>query len=453
MNNKSIDKPVILIVDDEENIRLLLENVLCDEELKVASVEDGRKALNYINKNRVAIVIMDIRMPRLSGLEVLKIIKDKNKDALVIILTAFATIKTAVEAMKIGAFDYLTKPFEVEEIKAAVNRALKVWNLMEENRNLKAMINKDLPDNMLVSNNSNMLKLQAMLKKVAVSDYTVMISGETGTGKSLLAKAIHYYSNRNKQAFVWLNCATLPEHLVESELFGYEKGAFTGATQQKKGQMEMADGGTLFLDEISILSPSAQGKLLLALQEGEFQRVGGNKPVKVDVRIIAASNHDLKTMVEEKNFRSDLFYRLNVINLELPSLKERPEDIVPLAQHFINSNTKTEGEGQYLTPEAAQKLLNYHWPGNIRELENIIKQAMVLVGNDGWIRPGHFIFCEKPKKTQTYVGLQQETLKEALLRLQREIITNTVNECDNQIAEAAEKLGVSVRTIYRHLRS
>jgi len=295
-----------------------------------------------------------------------------------------------------------------------------------------------------------MRKIEALLKKIAKSDYTITIYGETGTGKSLLAKAIHEYSNRKDAPFVWLNCAALPEHLIESELFGYEKGAFTGATQQKKGQLEMADKGTLFLDELSILSPSAQGKLLLALQEGEFQRVGGNRPIQVDVRIVAASNQPLKAMVERGEFRADLFYRLNVINLELPPLRERPEDIIPLTHYFISRYSNTENVPM-LTPEAARKLLSYHWPGNIRELENVVKQALVLNGNERWMSPEHFVFCEEPIKYDECTLRPNETLKDALTRIERKIIRSVLNDCDNKIAKAAEVLGVSVRTIYRHL--
>lgn len=295
-----------------------------------------------------------------------------------------------------------------------------------------------------------MRKIETLLKKIAKSDYTITIYGETGTGKSLLAKAIHEYSNRKNAPFVWLNCAALPEHLIESELFGYEKGAFTGATQQKKGQLEMADKGTLFLDELSILSPSAQGKLLLALQEGEFQRVGGNRPIQVDVRIVAASNQPLKTMVERGEFRADLFYRLNVINLELPPLRERPEDIIPLTHYFISRYCNTENV-PLLNPEVARKLLSYHWPGNIRELENVVKQALVLNGNERWMSPDHFVFCEEPIKLEECTLRPNETLKDALTRIERKIIRSVLNDCDNKVTKAAEILGVSVRTIYRHL--
>lgn len=441
-------KPLVMVVDDEENIRLLLEKVLRSEDIDVIALENGQKALNFISTNQVAITIMDIRMPKIDGLEVLKKIKAQDPDAIIIMLTAFATIKTAVEAMRIGAFDYLTKPFELDELNVCVNRALKVWNLMEENRNLRAQIKKKLPGNILCSDNPKMKKIESMLKKIAKSDHTLMIYGETGTGKSMIAKTVHQFSNRKAAPFVWLNCAALPEHLIESELFGYEKGAFTGATQQKKGQMEMADKGTLFLDELSILSPSAQGKLLLALQEGVFQRVGGNKPIKVDVRIIAASNQPLKAMVERGEFRADLFYRINVINLELPPLRERHEDIIPLAQYFLNRYSEN---ASMLSPEAARKLFNYHWPGNIRELENVVKQAVVLGGSERYISPEHFVFCEEPLKPSECALQPGETLREAITRLEQKIIRTVLSECDDQVAKAAERLGVSVRTIYRYL--
>ncbi|HQA07822.1 MAG TPA: sigma-54 dependent transcriptional regulator [Syntrophomonadaceae bacterium] len=444
------DKPLILVADDEENIRLLLEKVLRAEDLDVVTVDNGPKALDYIANHRVAITIMDIRMPKMDGMEVLKRIRAQDPDAIIIFLTAFATIKTAVEAMRHGAFDYLTKPFEIDDLRVSVDRALKVWHLIEENRSLRALIKRNPPNNILCSNNPKMRKIETLLKKIAKSDYTITIYGETGTGKSLLAKAIHEYSNRKNAPFVWLNCAALPEHLIESELFGYEKGAFTGATQQKKGQLEMADKGTLFLDELSILSPSAQGKLLLALQEGEFQRVGGNRPIQVDVRIVAASNQPLKTMVERGEFRADLFYRLNVINLELPPLRERPEDIIPLTHYFISRYCNTENV-PLLNPEVARKLLSYHWPGNIRELENVVKQALVLNGNERWMSPDHFVFCEEPIKLEECTLRPNETLKDALTRIERKIIRSVLNDCDNKVTKAAEILGVSVRTIYRHL--
>jgi len=444
------DKPLILVAGDEENIRLLLAKVLRAADLDVVTVDNGQKALDYILNHRVAITIMDIRMPKMDGMEVLKRIKAQDPDAIIIMLTAFATIKAAVEAMRDGAFDYLTKPFEIDDLRVSVDRALKVWHLIEENRSLRALVKRNPPNNILCSNNPKMRKIEALLKKIAKSDYTITIYGETGTGKSLLAKAIHEYSNRKDAPFVWLNCAALPEHLIESELFGYEKGAFTGATQQKKGQLEMADKGTLFLDELSILSPSAQGKLLLALQEGEFQRVGGNRPIQVDVRIVAASNQPLKAMVERGEFRADLFYRLNVINLELPPLRERPEDIIPLTHYFISRYSNTENVPM-LTPEAARKLLSYHWPGNIRELENVVKQALVLNGNERWMSPEHFVFCEEPIKYDECTLRPNETLKDALTRIERKIIRSVLNDCDNKIAKAAEVLGVSVRTIYRHL--
>jgi DNA-binding NtrC family response regulator len=444
------DKPLILVVDDEENIRLLLEKVLHSEGLDVVAVENGQKALNYISNHAVAITIMDIRMPKADGLEVLKRIRTQYPDAIIIMLTAFATIKTAVEAMRHGAFDYLTKPFEIDELRVSVNRALRVWNLIEENRSLRALIKRDLPNNILCSNNPQMQKIETMLKRIAKNEHTIMIYGETGTGKSLLAKAIHEYSNRKTAPFVWLNCAALPEHLIESELFGYEKGAFTGAAQQKKGQLEMADKGTLFLDELSILSPSAQGKLLLALQEGEFQRVGGNRPIKVDVRIIAASNQPLKAMVERGEFRADLFYRLNVINLELPPLRDRPEDIIPLTHYFVSRYSKADNV-PLLNPEIARKLLNYHWPGNVRELENVVKQAVVLNGAERWMSPDHILFCEEPIRAEECTLHPNETLRDAINRIERKIIRTILNECDNQVSKAAEILGVSVRTIYRYL--
>ena len=374
-NSKSI-----LIVDDEPNIRRVLEAVFSKDHYRVFTAENGRKALDVISSEpNLDVLLCDLIMPDMNGVEVLRAAKETNPALSVVMITAHGTIKTAVEAMKFGAFDYVTKPFDMDEIKLVVKNALERSQLLVENASLKQELKSRFRFDEIVGSSGKMQEVYRIIERVANSNATVLIRGESGTGKELVAKAIHYNSGRSEKPFIAVSCAALPETLLESELFGYEKGAFTGAAGQKRGRFELAHQGTLFLDEIAELSPAMQVKLLRALQERQFERVGGTKTVSVDVRLVAATNRDLEEAVAKSEFRPDLYYRLQVIQVFIPALRERKEDIPVLVEHFIQKcNTANGRDIKFVSPEAMELLMKYPWPGNIRELENAIERGVVL---------------------------------------------------------------------------
>jgi len=374
-NSKSI-----LIVDDEPNIRRVLEAVFSKDHYRVFTAENGRKALDVISSEpNLDVLLCDLIMPDMNGVEVLRAAKETNPALSVVMITAHGTIKTAVEAMKFGAFDYVTKPFDMDEIKLVVKNALERSQLLVENASLKQELKSRFRFDEIVGSSGKMQEVYRIIERVANSNATVLIRGESGTGKELVAKAIHYNSGRSEKPFIAVSCAALPETLLESELFGYEKGAFTGAAGQKRGRFELAHQGTLFLDEIAELSPAMQVKLLRVLQERQFERVGGTKTVSVDVRLVAATNRDLEEAVAKSEFRPDLYYRLQVIQVFIPALRERKEDIPVLVEHFIQKcNTANGRDIKFVSPEAMELLMKYPWPGNIRELENAIERGVVL---------------------------------------------------------------------------
>ena len=374
------EKKSLLIVDDEPNIRRVLEAVFTKDGYRVRTAENGRKALDIVaTEPGLNVVICDLIMPDMNGVEVLEAAKEINPRLSLVMITAHGTIKTAVDAMKLGAFDYITKPFDMDEIKLVVKNALERSRLLEENVELRQELKSRYKFDNIVGSSGKMQEVYRIIERVAASNATVLIRGESGTGKELIARAIHYNSPRAQKPFIAVSCAALPETLLESELFGHEKGSFTGATGQKIGRFELATQGTLFLDEIPEVSPGVQVKLLRALQEREFERVGGTKTVKVDVRLIAATNRDLEQLVADGVFRADLYYRLQVIQVFLPSLRERMEDIAPLVEHFIQKFNKENGKAvKFLSPEAMDLVMKYEWPGNIRELENAIERCVVL---------------------------------------------------------------------------
>ncbi|MCM0083468.1 sigma-54 dependent transcriptional regulator [Geomonas sp. Red32] len=368
----------ILVVDDELSMREFLAILLEGEGYRVDQAESAEEALQYLARESYDMVLSDVSMPGLSGIDLLASIKAQSPDTAVLMITAFTTSEQAVEAMKLGAYDYLSKPFKVDEVKVLVRNALEKRSLLVENKRLKAEVQERFGFSGLVGKSRKMQEVYDLIGKVAESMANVLIMGESGTGKELAARAIHYNSRRKALPFVAVNCGAIPDTLIESELFGHLKGAFTGATADRAGLFEQAEGGTLFLDEIGEVPLLLQAKLLRVLQEREFRRVGGGVPLKADVRIVAASNRNLEEQVREGSFREDLFYRLNVVQVRMPSLKERVEDIPVLVEHFYKKFALWSGTGEIVTADALDALFNYPFPGNVRELENLVERCVVL---------------------------------------------------------------------------
>ncbi|ROQ89870.1 sigma-54-dependent transcriptional regulator [Desulfosoma caldarium] len=369
----------VLVIDDEKNYLIILEDLLSEEGHHVFTAESGLEGLKLARNNDLDVVVTDMKMPGMDGMEVLEQLRAFDADLPVIMMTAFGTVEKAVEAMKKGAFHYILKPFENEELKVLVQKAVEHYQLVRQNRQMKEILEEQYHFDNIVGKSEPMEKVYALIRKVAPTKATVLITGESGTGKELIARAIHYNSPRKNGPFISINCGALPENLLESELFGHERGAFTGAIGLRKGRFELAHGGTLFLDEISEMSPPLQVKLLRALQEMRFERVGGTETLEVDVRVVAASNRNLKEEVAAGRFRSDLFFRLNVVHVPLPPLRERTTDIPLLAHHFLKKYQKQIGrEDLRLRADTLRALLNYSWPGNVRELENVMERAVIL---------------------------------------------------------------------------
>ena len=372
----------ILIVDDDalvlESVKLLLKK----SGYRVYSAANGREALNILQKRQIPIMLTDLKMPKMTGIELLRKAKEVNPDICIIMMTAYATVETAVEAMKLGAYDYITKPFSSDELKLLLKRAREALTLRKENQALKQEVSSQEDSFRFVANHPAIKRIVELLDRVKDSNATILLSGETGTGKEVIARYAHYTSNRRNSPFITVNCAALPANLLESELFGHEKGSFTGAVQRRLGKFELANNGTLLLDEISEMDIGLQAKLLRALQEGEFDRVGGSQTISVDVRVIATTNRDLEEEVKSGRFRQDLFFRLSIIPIELPPLRNRKEDIPLLVRLFIDKYSKGPSvKLRQLSPEAMDVLINYEWPGNIRELENYIQRLCLLSDN------------------------------------------------------------------------
>jgi two-component system response regulator HydG len=446
------EKPKILVVDDEESHRIMLRAVLKDEGYEVVEAADGSEAVRAVEQEPFDLVLLDVRMKTMDGIEALNEIRKISPLIPVLIMTAYASVKTAVEALKAGAFDYLTKPLEIEELKILIEKALELYHLREENLTLKERLGDRFDFSKIIGKSRKMRELFDTLSLVAPTDATILILGESGTGKELVANAIHHNSLRKNQPFIKISCAALPETLLESELFGHERGAFTGAIARREGRFQLAHRGTIFLDEVGEMSPTTQMKLLRVLQEKEFEPLGSVQTLKVDVRVIAATNKDLDQEVKKGRFREDLFYRLNVIPIHLPPLRERKEDIPDLANHFLSQyREKNKKEIKEFSPKALDLLIRYEWPGNIRELENCIERA-VIVARGELIAP-----VDLPPSIQNLPAGKgdSEILFPAGISLQeaeKVLILKTLEDAGGNRSRAAEILGINRRTLQMKLK-
>ncbi len=442
----------ILIVDDDTAHRTMLKVNLEGAGYEIIEADDGDQVLPALEEHEVDLILMDLKMKRMDGIEAIKLLREKGRMEPVVVITAFSSVESAVEAMKYGAMDYVTKPVDIEALKITVSKALDFEALREENEELKKRIGEQFDFGNIIGRSPAMQKVFETLSLVAPSDATVLINGESGTGKELIASALHHNSNRKKGPFIKVNCAALHENLLESELFGHEKGAFTGADSQRKGRFELASGGTLFLDEIGDMSLQTQAKILRVLQEGELERLGGSTTIKVDVRLVAATHKDLNAMVKDGSFRQDLFFRLSVVPLDLPPLRDRTEDIPVLADFFLQRYAeKNKKDIRGFHPQTLMLLARYSWPGNIRELENTIERAVILcLGEQITPRelppqmlPHDFTINDKPVATSG--GL---TLKD----MEREAIRATLEQTDGNKSRSAKLLGIARQTLLNKIK-
>ncbi len=446
------EKPKILVVDDEESHRIMLRAVLRADGYAVTEAADGTEAVAAAEKEAFDVILMDIRMTNMDGIEALGEIRKISPQVPVLIMTAYASVKTAVEALKTGAFDYLTKPLDIEELKVLIDKAMDHYHLRSENLVLKERLGDRFDFSRIIAASPKMKNLLETLAMVAPSDATVLIMGESGTGKEVIANAIHHNSPRAGEPFIKVSCAALPETLLESELFGHEKGAFTGAVARREGRFQLAHGGSIFLDEVGEMSPALQTKLLRVLQEKEFEPLGGARTVKVDIRVIAATNRDLEREVKEGRFREDLYYRLNVVPIVLPPLRERREDIPLLADHFLALFREKNGKPiKAISGKALDLLVRYDWPGNVRELENVIERAVILCRDE--------VLVPADLPPQIRMLSEQEGDDPPAIRsgmsldeMERALIVKTLDETGGNRTRAAEILGINRRTLQNKLR-
>ncbi|OLC13927.1 MAG: hypothetical protein AUH77_03755 [Candidatus Rokubacteria bacterium 13_1_40CM_4_69_39] len=442
----------VLVVDDERNIRALVARVLGQDQVEVHGAATGKEGLQMADEVSPDLVLLDLRLPDMDGMDVLRALRSRYPEVAVIIITGFGQIQSAVEAIKVGATDYLEKPFEhVEKLKLAVGRALDEVRAKREIRRLHGLQEKQYGVDQIIGDSEPTRSLRDLIRKVARSEaQTILILGDSGTGKELVARGLHYESTRRDFPFMEVNCAAITETLFESELFGHEKGAFTDAKSAKKGLMELADRGTLFLDEVSEMSLNSQAKFLRVLQERVFRRVGGTRDIKVDLRVITASNRPLEVRVKEGLFREDLFYRLNVIPIHIPPLRERRDDIMPLARHFLTeSNVRSHKAIKGFTPETERLIFSYPWPGNVRELRNLIER-LVILGTSDHIEPQHLPiqFASQAVEVPRQMGSQEfRTLAE----VERAYINQVMQRVEANKSKAAKILGISRQTLRKKL--
>ena len=438
----------ILIVDDERGIRETLRGVLEDEGFDVETVESGEACLKITATENFACVLLDVWLPKIDGLETLKRLRENGNDSAVVMISGHGNIETAVNATKLGAFDFVEKPLSIERTVLTVRNAIRQRELERANRSLNEQLSEEYS---MIGDSIAMRALRKQIAIVAPTDGRVLISGESGTGKELVARAIHAQSKRKNATFVEINSAAIPEDLVESELFGHTKGAFSGASQAKKGKFEIADGGTLFLDEIGDMSPRVQAKMLRVLEEQRFESIGSNTPVKVDVRVISATNKPLGDLIESGDFRADLFYRLNVIPFQIPPLRERLEDVPLLIEHFNRRFSADYGKKpKHFTDEAIKNLQNYSWLGNVRELRNTIERV-VIMHEKAKVEAGDLPELKQKKETPA-ASFRFPSFKEANDAYQREFITHKLNEFDGNVSKAAEAMGVDRSHLYRRMK-
>ena len=449
----------ILIVDDEEAIRTSLRSILEDEGYEVSVAATGAEALKIYGTDPPDLMILDIWMPEMDGLETLRRVKEFVPATQVMMISGHGSIETAVKAIKLGAYDYIEKPLSLENVTLRVKHALEQYRLAQENRSLRTKVQQKFE---LVGHSPTMQRLRELIQTAGPTNSRVLIGGENGTGKELVARAIHMHSTRSDHPFVAVNCAAIPETLIESELFGHEKGSFTGATSMKRGQFEQADGGTLFLDEIGDMSLSTQAKVLRALQEQQFTRVGGTKLMKVDVRVLAASNKDLEKEIGNGHFREDLFYRLNVVPIVVPPLRERREDIPALVQHFMRTHAEEQGlRLKEVSPEAMAVLQHYDWPGNIRELRNLIERLMIMV--PGYVIEGSQAAMSLQGRTTGAVSVgipasnpllakSYDSLRDARNAFEKEYISRKLREHHWNISRTAEDLKIERSHLHRKIK-
>jgi DNA-binding NtrC family response regulator len=438
----------LLIIEDDKIMRVTLTDYLRTKGHEVVACSLGADGISGFNKEEFSLVISDVMLPDMNGLDILRKIKEKDPSAIVIIITAYGTIKDAVEALKLGAFDYITKPFALEEFNLITKRALEVKELRDENIRLKKSLSECFSFPNIIGESPEMKKVYELIDKVSKIHSTVLILGESGTGKELVASTIHYQSDRKKGPFIKVNCAALPENLIESELFGVEKGAFTGADRRKPGRFERADKGTIFLDEIGDLAAGVQTKLLRVLQDGTFERVGGTKTLKVDVRVITATNKNIEEEVKEGGFREDLYYRLNVIPIRMPALRDRKEDISPLIDSFLAGYNCTFGKNAALSSEAIKDLFDYEYPGNVRELKNILERLVALASTDvieADALPGH-VAKQRGKMTANV------SLAEVSAVAEKAHIIRTLRSAKGNKTRTAELLGISRKTLWEKIK-